>query len=127
MKSKNSLAKKPKQAFWKKWGPESKEITDHIGHAIDNGHIIDYLLYGSLALIGAQATQDIRGALIGPIGLKLALSGNDIAGASGILILATLGLTELGISGKDIKNPFSVTSGLSAEEYLEKMRAKVGK
>jgi len=95
---KKTNKKKVKLPFWKKWGPEATHITDHAGHIIDNSNVsqlVEALLYLGTAYVGVEATGDIRGALIGPIGLKLASSMNLAAGTAGVLVLTTLGLLTI--------------------------------
>jgi len=107
--------KKNKKPFWKKTNPELEHITNHIGKIIDNSnlsHIIDAFLYGGTAILGIQATGDIRGALIGPIGLKLASSRNEVAGLAGCGVLATLGLITI----VDFGQPDSIPKPLSNGE-----------
>jgi len=90
--------KKVKVPFWKKFGPEANHIFDHAGHIIDNSSVdqlAEALLYLGTAAWGVQVTGDLRGALIGPIGLKLASSMNVIAGGAGVAILTTLGLLTI--------------------------------
>jgi len=90
--------KRKRKPFWKKYGPEWKHVTDHVGKVIDNSNlsqVIEALLYGGLAFQGASVMKDIRGAIIGPIGLKLAMSANIVSGASGVAILAGLGLASV--------------------------------
>ena len=87
--------KKQRKPFWKKdFGPEFEHVSAHIGKAIDSGKIIDYLLYGGLAYAGYELFQDWKGALFGPVALRLAQSGNLAAGASGVA-----GLLLLGVAG----------------------------
>lgn len=109
------LAKK-KQAFWKKLGPEIERTTRHIGNIIDKSNvaqIVDALIYGGVAIQGALVMNDPRGALIGPIGLKLAQSPNLIAGGAGIAVLAALGLASIAPSAiDDIRNKYEETTGL---------------
>ena len=91
--------KKKKQPFWKKTSPELKHVTDHIGKVIDNSKLTDFIeffIYAGLAYVGAEKLKDWRGALIGPIGLKLATSMNIVAGTAGIAILGVLGLASIG-------------------------------
>lgn len=100
MRSKSSAKKsRVRKPFWEKWGPDVRYIADHVGHVIDNSRISDFIdaaLYGGTALLGMQVTGDIRGALIGPIGLKLATSMNIVAGTAGVSILGVLGLAAIG-------------------------------
>jgi len=97
--------KKEKVAFWKKLSPEWDRVSGHIGNVIDNGHAVDYFLNGSLAILGVAATNDIRGALIGPIGLRLAQGGNVLAGGVGLAILGSLGVVSVAPGVIDIFDP----------------------
>lgn len=110
------MKKKNKIAFWKRQSPEITRITNHIGNIINNGHAVDYFLNGSLALMGIYSFKDIRGAVLGPLGLKLAQSGNLAAGGVGLGILGLLGLTTFAPSALDIFDPDKV------KEYQEKIK-----
>lgn len=107
MRSKSSARKsKRREPFWKSLGPDFRHVTDHIGHVIDNSKVSDFIdvaIYGGLAYVGADVYKDIRGALIGPIGLKLAQSGNIVSGAAGLAILGVLGLSVVAPTGEIAK------------------------
>ena len=103
----------------KEW---EKSIAGHIGKAIDSGHMADYLLYAGLAYLGYEHFGDIKGAIWGPVCLKLAMSPNIVAGTSGILGLVTLGVC---VSGVEIDLP-DFTSW-EAFQKKEKERAKKSK
>jgi len=87
--------KKVKEPFWKiKASPELKHITDHAGHIIDNSKIsdlLDVLINFGLAWAGVETFRDWKGALVGPIALKLATSMNIVAGTAGVATLGVLG------------------------------------
>jgi len=94
--------KREKKAFWKKH-PEVERITRHLGKLIDNEKLTDLLAglgcfaAGSIAAynLGARKIEQIIGTgFSGLIAYKLATSRNLIAGASGTLYLAGLGLIE---------------------------------
>lgn len=87
-----------KKPFWKKYGPEVKHMTDHLGHVINNSNAMDMMnaaLYAGTSMLGMVAFNDIRGGLIGPIGLKLATSPSNIAAGAGVGILSILGLATV--------------------------------
>lgn len=84
--------KRGRKAFWKK-SPEIERVSDHIGRAIDRLPVVDTILNIGLAYLGYELTKDWKGALIGPIALKLATANNIVAGGAGIATLAFLGLT----------------------------------
>lgn len=93
--------KKKKQPFWKKTSPELKHVTDHIGKVIDNSKLSDFLdftINAGLAYAGFRVFNDWKGALIGPIALKLATSRNLVAGSAGVIMLTGLGFC-IGSSG----------------------------
>jgi len=93
--------KRVKEPFWKKLGPEAKHITDHAGHIIDNSKLSDlmnFAINAGLAYAGFKVFDDWKGALIGPIALKLAGSMNVVAGAAGVIMLTGLGFC-IGSSG----------------------------
>jgi len=91
-----------KKAFWKKH-PELERIARHLGKMIDNEGFTDFLAglgcfaAGSLAAynLGSRKLEEIIGTgFSGLIAYKLARSDNLIAGASGTLYLAGLGLID---------------------------------
>lgn len=95
MAKKTKSIKKP---FWKKLDPELKHIATHIGKIIDNtnlSQIQDFILNIGLAYAGYELAQDWRGALVGPVGLKLAESGNAASGAAGVAALTALGFASI--------------------------------
>lgn len=60
--------------------------------------VVDPIIYGGLAYLGLKTFGGLGGALFGPVALKLAMSSNMPAGASGVAGLATLGVAHgLGI------------------------------
>lgn len=90
--------KKIKEPFWKKLGPEGKHIADHVGHIVDHSstsEVIDAFINLGLAYQGVIVSKHILGALIGPIGLKLATARNEVAGLAGVSVLAALGVCSL--------------------------------
>lgn len=90
-------AKKDKIPFWKKFGPEVKHVTDHVGQIVNNSKVADFsalFMNAGLALAGFQVFQSWQGALWGPVSLKLATSENLAAGIAGVAGLATLGLAS---------------------------------
>ena len=98
-KKKRSMTKK---AFWKKH-PELERIARHLGKMIDNEGLTDFLaglgcfVAGSIAAynLGARKPEQIIGTgFSGLIAYKLATSRNLVAGASGTLYLAGLGLID---------------------------------
>ena len=98
------MAKKPrkprkkKEPFWKKLGPEFKNIGDHIEKIIDNSSlkdVSDVAMMGALAYIGYQHFKSPEGALIGPLGYKLATTMGGTPPASQIAGLAILGAMGL--------------------------------
>ena len=104
MVTKKRKRKKRSEAkpFWKKH-PELKRIARHIGKMIDNEGLTDFLAglgcfaAGSLAAynLGSRKIEEIIGTgFSGLIAYKLARSRNLIAGASGTLYLAGLGLID---------------------------------
>lgn len=122
MAKKTVKEKRKREPFWKKFGPDIRHVTDHIGHVLDNSRVSDFIdvfLYGGLAYLGTEVVHDWRGALIGPIGLKLAQSQNEISGLAGLGILATLGLASIpggdyptgGPVQEDGQNYLEITSG----------------
>ena len=95
-------AKKKREALWKKH-PELERITRHLGKMIDNESLTDFIASlgcfaaGSIAAynLGARKIEQIIGTgFSGLIAYKLATSRNLIAGASGTLYLAGLGLID---------------------------------
>lgn len=85
--------KKPRKGFNRSKNEWEETIAGHIGRAIDRIPIIDGLIYGALAYLGATALKDPLGALWGPISLKLAISGNVVSGTAGLLGLSLIGLS----------------------------------
>jgi len=91
--------KREKKPFWKKF-PELKRVADHIGKAIDNGHILDYISAVICAYAGYKAGEELNQPLevkaglaaSGLIAYQAMKSKNLVAGASGIAYLASLGL-----------------------------------
>ena len=76
-------------------GPELKHVSDHIGSVIDNSRaqdLVNAFLNIGLAYAGYEIFRDWKGALLGPISLKLATSNNLAAGTAGVVGLASLGL-----------------------------------
>lgn len=96
MPSKTSARKsRERKPFWKKFGVEMQHVTDHIGHIINNSRlseVVDTSIYGGLALLGVLQFNDLRGAIIGPVGLKLAMGGNIVGGATGVAMLASIAI-----------------------------------
>ena len=88
--------KKPNKGFHRSAKEWEESIAGHIGKAIDNGHILDYLLTAGLAYMGYNVYGP-AGILMGPLALKLAQSPAIPASATGVLVLGHMGLTELGI------------------------------
>lgn len=73
-----------------------ESLREHIGKAVDRMDPVDGLLYGAVAYVGYDLTKDWKGALIGPIALKLATSPSEIAAVAGIAALGSLGLLYVG-------------------------------
>jgi hypothetical protein len=88
--------KKPNKGFHRSGKEWEESIAGHIGKAIDNGHILDYLLNAGLAYMGYNVYGP-AGILMGPLALKLAQSPANAASATGVLVLGIMGLTETGI------------------------------
>ena len=88
--------KKPNKGFHRSGKEWEESIAGHIGKAIDNGHILDYLLTAGLAVMGYDV-YGTPGILIGPLALKLAQAPAIPASATGVLVLGHMGLTETGI------------------------------
>ncbi len=95
---------KGKRARRKDWSLKDLSVSarEHFGKIIDNTNLqqwFDIGIMGGLALLGWDATDDPRGALIGPIGYKLAttMGGTPpVSQIAGLGILALLGLLETG-------------------------------
>jgi len=97
-KQRKARKKKEKLPFWKKLGPEFKNIGDHIGKIIDNSSlkdVSDVAIMGALAYVGYQHFKSPQGALIGPLGYKLATTMGGQPPASQIAGLAILGAMGL--------------------------------
>lgn len=81
--------------------PLEESLKEHLGRIIDRVDPIDAALYGGLYAIGYDIFKDARAAMLGPISLRLATSPNEIAAASGLIglaslgVIGTLGLTNL--------------------------------
>lgn len=99
--------KKPKVPFWKKLDPELQSIATHIGKMTDNMKLNDWADLGiiaGLAYLSYDVTQDLRGALIGPIGYKLAttMGGTPpLSQIAGLTILAALGMASFREAGSE--------------------------
>lgn len=72
--------------------PLEEHLKDHLGRMIDRVDPLELAIYAGLAYAGYEVFKDWRGALIGPIGLKLATSPSEIAAASGVITLSGLGI-----------------------------------
>ena len=88
--------KKPNKGFHRSAKEWEESIAGHIGKAIDNGHILDYLLTAGLAVMGYDV-YGTPGILIGPLALKLAQAPSIPAAATGVAVLGHMGLTSTGI------------------------------
>jgi len=120
--------KREKQPFWKKIkNPELKHIAEHIGKVIDNTsakEILDLVLTGATAYLGYSASKalganlkdSLKGALTGAVAYRLALAPNMIAGASGTIALAGLGLISV---YNPIQQWLQVNLGWSGSKELE--------
>ena len=107
MARRKARKKRERQPFWKKIkNPELKHIAEHIGKITDNTSwkdILDVILAGASGYAGFAAaqtlganTQDsLKSALLGMIAYRLATSPNLIAGASGTIVLGSLGLIDV--------------------------------
>jgi len=100
------MAKKKRKGFSRSQKQWEESIARHIGKFIDNltaKDIETLLTYGIAAYAGHQAAsnlgvpfpQSLGGSATAMIGLKLATSMNPIAGASGVITLAGVGLTAI--------------------------------
>jgi len=123
---------KEKLPFWKKH-PELKRITRHLGKMIDNESLTDFLaglgcfLAGSIAAynIGARKIEDIIGTgFSGLIAYKLARSENLVAGASGTLYLAGLGLIDAWNPITGVTHRIILEIGETIEEQTEEWYRK---
>ena len=132
-----------KLAFWKKH-PELKRISAHLGKMIDNEKLTDLIgalgcfAAGSLAAynLGSRDLAQIIGTgFSGLIAFKLATSRNLIAGASGTLYLAGLGLIDawnpltemiksIPIVGEPFKEIETAISGYEPEKVAETFTGK---
>jgi len=99
-------SKTSKRLPWWKKHPEIERITRHIGKIIDNSRPEDWVnvaLYGAAAIAGYQAARRLGadwinalgGAATGLVAMRLAQSGNLIAGASGAAALGVIGLIDV--------------------------------
>ncbi|GAH91058.1 unnamed protein product, partial [marine sediment metagenome] len=75
--------KKPKSKHGEGFTRTKKQwensFADHVGKIIDNSSLKDigeFAVMGLLAVMTAERTGDIRGAVIGPLAFKLATSMN---------------------------------------------------
>jgi len=96
-KKKNLKKKKKSDPFWKK-KPELERITRHIGKLIDRippEAVSEIGLNAALAYAGYQVWKDWKGALFGPIALRLARSPGGTPPVSQMAGVA--GLTYLGL------------------------------
>jgi len=130
--------KREKKAFWKKHA-ELERIARHIGKMIDNEGLTDFIAglgcfaAGSIAAynLGARKIEEIIGTgFSGLIAYKLATSRNLIAGASGTLYLAGLGLIDawnplsetiksISFIGEPLKEIEAAASGYEPEKVAE--------
>ena len=107
-RKKRKKTRSKKEPFWKKIkNPELQRLAEHIGKITDNTSWKDFAdLFLMLAItgLGWQASNvlgikdlktKISVALSAPVAYKLATSPNLIAGASGTVYLATLGLIDV--------------------------------
>jgi hypothetical protein len=83
-------------AHWnesKKSLPES--LRGHLGTLLDNATpktAVDAAINAGLAYLGFEVFGDWKGALVGPIALKLATADSEIGAAAGVAALGILGL-----------------------------------
>ena len=104
--AKKPRKKKVKEPFWKKLNPELQHIGKHIGKIIDNSSlkdVTDVAMMGALAYLGYEHFKNPAGALIGPLGYKLATTMGGQPPASQIA-----GLAILGAMGLAYYNPLDV-------------------
>lgn len=86
--------KKARKGFKRSKKEWEESIAGHIGKAIDRIEPLEGLLLIGLALAGVEAFGDWKGALLGPIGLKLAMTQGGtppIAQIAGVTALGILG------------------------------------
>lgn len=76
--------------------PLQESLREHIGKILDTDGI-DAILYAGLAYAGYERSKDWKGALIGPVALKLATSDTEVAATVGIATLAMLGLSLVAV------------------------------
>jgi len=90
--------RKPRKGFTRSAKEWEKSIATHIGKFIDNltlKDVTEAALMGGLAYLSYEEFG-LRGALIGPVGLKLAMTpggvGIPVSQTAGVLALTSLGL-----------------------------------
>lgn len=118
-----------KKPFWEKVkSPELKVVAEHIGKVISNTNakeILDLILTGATAYLGYSASKALganlkdrlKGALTGAVAYRLALAPNMIAGASGTIALAGLGLISV---YNPIQQWLQINLGISLGKEFEK-------
>jgi len=92
------MVKKPRKSKKKKstfLEDPLQSIALHIGKIVDNSSVKDVAEVGILGLIGYEGYKlwGTSGLLSGIVGFKLATAPSEIAAASGVITLATMGLT----------------------------------
>jgi hypothetical protein len=111
--------KRESKPFWKKMSPELQSVTSHIGKIIDNSNlrdVADAIIMGALAYLGFETFQDWRGAIVGPVGYKLAttmggtppvsqITGLGLLGALGLLTVSKTWVNVGGVWVPYFENP----------------------